>query len=482
MTIIIIIISYVAAREVVMLIQKQPLVQWPLVRHLPALLRNCHRMNEWGTKLFADLGSGTVVLKGPLFTGLELVLTCDPLNVEYVTKTNFPNFGKGPTFVDKFDVLGDGIFIADDQSWFLQRKMAHSRLTSKRFQSFYAEKSREAAVGGLVPVLHHAAARGSSLDLQEVFKRFSFDATCASIVGTNPRSLSVSFAKNEFSSAIDEITQAIFYRHLVPSFWWKAMRFLGVGWEGRGDKFFRDTALSFFAAGRDTLSSGLTWFFLLLCKTPSVEAKILEELKKVVLVDVTNTQAKEEGDARHEEERRRRPHWRLCSSEDIKNMVYLHAALLESMRLFPPVPVEHKGVREEDVLPDGTVVKPGDSIVYSIYVMGRMKWIWGEDCMDFKPERWIDEKGKLRHEPSSKYTVFNAGPRSCLGKTMAMTIMKMAAATVLLNFRLHMVESGECGPSSSSIHSIQQVPSVVLQVKNGFTVMVTEREDSSDVL
>ncbi|XP_068643659.1 alkane hydroxylase MAH1-like [Aristolochia californica] len=495
-------ISYVRA-------QKQPLVQWPVLRHLPTLLCNVHHLNEWGTELFTALGCGTVRLKGPMFTGLELILTCDPLNVEYVTKTNFANFGKGPTFVEKFDILGDGIFNADEQSWFVQRKMAHSRFMSKKFQSFYTDKSREVAMEGLVPVLQHAATHGSPLDLQEVFKRFSFDASCASIMGTNPRSLSVSFAKIEFSTAIDVATQSVLYRHLVPSFWWKVMRFLGIGWEGRyaqswrtiedhlakyislkrqdlengkggddmlsmymshihrdeeeekfilprGDSFFRDTALTFFVAGRDTVGSGLSWFFMLLCKTPSVEAKILEELRLVVFGG--NTQ----------EAKNKRP-W-CCSSEDLKKLVYLHAAILESMRLYPPVPVEHKGIREADVLPDGTVVKPGMSIIYSIYVMGRMKWIWGDDCLDFKPERWIDEKGKLRNQSSSKYAVFNAGPRTCLGKNMALTLMKMGAATVLLNFQTEMVEK----------QPICQVPSVTLQIKNGLMVRVTERDELSN--
>lgn len=46
------------------------------------------------------------------------------------------------------------------------------------------------------------------------------------------------------------------------------------------DKFLKDVALNFVAASRDTLNSGLTWFFRLVATHPSVETKILEEMEE----------------------------------------------------------------------------------------------------------------------------------------------------------------------------------------------------------
>ncbi|KAK4849617.1 hypothetical protein QYF36_027231 [Acer negundo] len=54
-------------------------------------------------------------------------------------------------------------------------------------------------------------------------------------------------------------------------------------------------------------------------------------------------------------------------------MVFTHGSLCESMRPYPPVPVDGKSAENDDVLPDGTVVKKGDVVQYSPYAMGRME-------------------------------------------------------------------------------------------------------------
>jgi cytochrome P450 len=45
------------------------------------------------------------------------------------------------------------------------------------------------------------------------------------------------------------------------------------------DEFLRDTIVTFMLAGRDTVSSCLSWFFWLVSKNPAAGAKIREELK-----------------------------------------------------------------------------------------------------------------------------------------------------------------------------------------------------------
>ena len=64
-------------------------------------------------------------------------------------------------------------------------------------------------------------------------------------------------------------------------------------------------------------------------------------------------------------------------------MVYTHAALSESMRLYPPVPLDSKEAADDDVLPDGTVVKRGMRVTYHVYAMGRSERLWGSDWAEF---------------------------------------------------------------------------------------------------
>ncbi|KAD4178079.1 hypothetical protein E3N88_26670 [Mikania micrantha] len=60
----------------------------------------------------------------------------------------------------------------------------------------------------------------------------------------------------------------------------------------------------------------------------------------------------------------------------------------------------------DDALPDGYHVKKGDMVAYQPYAMGRMKFIWGDDAHDFKPERWLDHNGCFRPQSSFKFTAF----------------------------------------------------------------------------
>ncbi|CAA7047261.1 unnamed protein product [Microthlaspi erraticum] len=209
------------------------------------------------------------------------------------------------------------------------------------------------------------------------------------------------------------------YKHLQPS----------------NDKFIRDVALSLLLAGRDTTSSALTWFFWLLSKHPQVMTKIRYEI---------NTK---------------------FDPTDLEKLVYLHAALLESMRLYPPAPLNHKSPSNSDVLPSGHKVEANAKIIISMYALGRMRSVWGEDASDFKPERWILDNGSLKHEPSYKFMAFSAGRRACVGKHLALLQMKMIAVEVIQNYDFKIVEG----------HKIEPVPSVILRMKHGLKVTVTKK-------
>ena len=47
----------------------------------------------------------------------------------------------------------------------------------------------------------------------------------------------------------------------------------------------------------------------------------------------------------------------------------------------------------DEVFPDGTVVKKGTKVVYAIFSTGRMESVWGRDCREYKPERWLRDVG-----------------------------------------------------------------------------------------
>lgn len=210
--------------------------------------------------------------------------------------------------------------------------------------------------------------------------------------------------------------------------------------------------ITYMVAGRDTVGTTLPWFFYNLAMNPRVVSGIREELAHNIATSTCN------GDGVPV----------MFSPEDTKSLVYLHAALFETLRLYPPGWIERKTVVADDVMPSGHEVRAGDAVLISIYSMGRMESLWGEDCRVYRPERWLyDSRGgrKMRHVPSHKFLSFNSGPRMCPGKNIAVMQMKIIAAAVVWNFDLEVVEGQAVVPKLSCL----------LQMKNGVMVKVKKR-------
>ncbi|KAJ0970412.1 hypothetical protein J5N97_023289 [Dioscorea zingiberensis] len=411
--------------------------KWPVIGHLPSLIAQANKIHDWCVDILSHESSCSFMFHGPWFLKMNILLTCDPSNVNHIFKLNFSNYPKGDAFNEMFDILGNGIINTDGESWRFQRKLAHSLMNKHQFKISIVSRSREKAEKVLLPLLDQTAEQDKVIDLQDVFGRFTFDTSCSLVLGEDPACLAPDFPVMPFAKAVEEVEHALFLRHTVPVIWWKLKRLFKVGsekkmfmakkvinsfvdeiisnrrsdncmtksdydlltmymkslredelWKGyfESDKYFlRDTLLSFLSDGRDTISVALTWFFWLVTMNPQAESKILEELRQdQVTRDV------------------------------VGELVYLQAALCESLRLFPSIPFTRRSVLMADILPTGHRVLPEMMVVVPIYAMGRMKAIWGEDCMEFKPERWITEEGMIRHEPPNKFLSFNCGPRTCL--------------------------------------------------------------------
>ena len=89
-------------------------------------------------------------------------------------------------------------------------------------------------------------------------------------------------------------------------------------------KYLKDIILSFIIAGKDTTALTLSWFLYMLCKHPPIQEKIAQEVKEATKARDASTLDD------------------LAASiteESLDKMQYLHAALTETLRLYPPVPV-----------------------------------------------------------------------------------------------------------------------------------------------
>ncbi|XP_043687234.1 cytochrome P450 86B1-like [Telopea speciosissima] len=450
------------------LTNKGPML-WPVMGIVPTLFFHLHHLYDWATECLIKCG-GTFHYRGMWMGGAHGIVTVDPTNIEYMLKTRFINFPKGQYYRERFsDLLGDGIFNADDDKWKEQRRAANSEMHSTRFVEYSLQTVHDLVHQKLLKLIDELVASRETVDLQEMLLRFTFDNICTVAFGVDPDCLTVHLPNIPFASAFEQATELTLWRFTVPPFVWKTTRFFRVGRERRlekavrivrefaaktvadrriecrftdgsdllsrlmkveekfSDEFLQDFCISFILAGRDTSSVALAWFFWLIHNHPHVENRILDEINRI----------KGGGEV-------------VFTREELKKMVYLQAALSESLRLYPAVPIDFKEVREDDVFPDGTLVRKGARVLYCIFSMARMESIWGKDCTEFKPERWINGDGELVIENQFKYPVFNGGPRLCIGKKFAYMQMKMVAASVLLRYSVEVVQGQTVAPKMTT--------------------------------
>ena len=403
----------------------------------------------------------TLAMKFP-FTSWWVVTT-RPENVEHILSINFSNYPKGPWWQSKLvDLLGNGIFNADGQEWHQQRKTASRMFTANLFKEHIwvvvrrnARKLRD---------LLESTKPGQEVDIFNLMNRFTLDTIGE--IGFGKCVGSLEDPSSPFLQSFDKAQQIAFQRFVVPV--WRPLRWLGIGqeretqkhfqlldeysrsvaqdlrkglsrdsgragiaWEDietrksfiglflqdaqkRGedlsDDYLRDLVLNFLIAGRDTTAQALSWAIYLLCMNPECEAKARREIRDVCGV-------------------------RGPAYDDMNHLRYVQAVLSEALRLFPSVPLDAKYTLSDDILPDGTVVPQGTTVFYNLYAMGRDHAIWGKDAEVFRPERWLE----MESPPSNyAYPVFNAGPRECLGRRLAIVEMKTCLAMILpeLSFRL----------------------------------------------
>ncbi|KAE8702167.1 ubiquitin carboxyl-terminal hydrolase 5-like isoform X1 [Hibiscus syriacus] len=461
---------------------------YPILGSLPDFLRNRHRFLDWTTEILRQCPTNTAVFRRP--GKIHGVITANPLNVEYALKNNFKNYPKGERFIWMLnDFLGRGIFNSDGEVWKIQRKTASYEFSTKSLRNFMMDCVRVEISTRLIPVLYQASQTNQVLDLQDILEQFAFDNICKLAFNVDPGCLAGAGNGSHFMRAFEEAATLSSGRFMYAfPFLWKLNKLLNIGSEknlkksteivhdfadniintrlqskeetkdrdllsrfiendDNSPQFLRDIIISFILAGRDTTSSAFSWFFWLLSRNQNVERNILNELETI-----RTRNGKTIGDA--------------YTFDELRDMHYLHASISESMRLYPPVPVDTKACLNEDILPDGTFIGKDWFFTYHAYAMGRMKVIWGENCEEYFPERWLDEHGKYRQENPFRFPIFHGGPRMCLGKDMAYIQMKSIVAAVLERFVVE-VQGKDKSP--------QHLLSLTLRMKGGLSIRVRER-------
>ncbi|EED78841.1 predicted protein [Postia placenta Mad-698-R] len=146
-------------------------------------------------------------------------------------------------------------------------------------------------------------------------------------------------------------------------------------------------------------------------------------------------------------------------SYDVLNKLpLLDAICRETLRRYPPVTILVRAPRKDSVLPlsepicgvDGTMIREipipkGTELLIGAFGCNVSKSLWGEDSLEWKPERWLSPLPRAVTEASipgvySNLMSFIGGKRACIGFKFSEMEMKVVLSVMLSNFTFELTD------------------------------------------
>ncbi len=408
----------------------------------------------------------------------DVVLFNDPADIREVLIDKGASFGKDRTQKRMKILLGEGLITSDGETHRRGRRIAAPAFHRQRIQR-YAGQIVELAAG-----LGNRWVPGHPLDIAaemmhlalEITARTLFDTeVTAEILVINQQvnaimelyNYLVALPRAELllnsplpgmrrfrraKARLDEVVDGMIQARLTEAN-------AGGGLEQRGDLLsmllaarddqaegdglklnageLRDQVLTLFLAGYETVANALSWTWMLLGQNPDAEARLHEELDRVLA-------------------------GRLPTLEDVPLLEYTAMVLSESMRLYPPAWAMGREALE-DVTIGPYKLRKGTMVFFSQYIVHRdPRWFPHPDR--FWPERFTAEAKAAR--PRFAYFPFGGGGRQCIGESFAWMEATLALATLAQRWSLALVPG----------QTIEPQPKITLRPKSGIRAVPAPRE------
>jgi cytochrome P450 len=173
------------------------------------------------------------------------------------------------------------------------------------------------------------------------------------------------------------------------------------------DRELIDETMTLIVAGHETTASGLNWIWYLLSQNPDAEARLHAE------IDAAAEKAEP-------------------SLTEMEQLSYTRNVVDEALRMYPPGWLLSRRTIEADTL-GGYDVPPGTDVLLCLYLLHRHPRYWKEP-ESFRPERF--DAAHESERPRFAYMPFAAGPRHCIGETLALYEMYLHLYKVARRYRL----------------------------------------------
>ncbi len=384
-----------------------------------------------------------------------VVIVSDPDLIRHIFIEARDNYPKSDLMVSALSpLLGDGVLIANGETWAHDRKMLDPAFVHMRLEQMFP--LMRAAVDDAIARLTGLAS-GQVIDLEAELSHITADIMfrtlfsepidgqdAAGVFGTFMR-----FQRNapQFDLRVILKSDPARPEALPPALMEDAQLLRGLmarlldarlsrlsagqtfvdfaqaaidARDDHGEPFTRERLIDqlavFFLAGHETTASSLAWTMFMLSQAPQVMTRLRGEVAQTL------------GQA-------------AFAFADFKRLPYTRIVFREGLRLYPPAAFLTRRALTSDRL--GSVrVKPDSFVVVSPWLVHRHERYW-KNPSEFNPSRFADD------QPAPKmgtYIPFGLGPRVCTGATIAQLEASLILAELLRRFEFHMVNVAEVYP------------------------------------
>jgi len=178
-----------------------------------------------------------------------------------------------------------------------------------------------------------------------------------------------------------------------------------------------DQLKTFFFAGHDTTASMISWAYYFLSHSPSALTSLRAELDHVFGAGTSSAEVAKQ----------------LNSDPKLHTKLdYTLSVIKESLRLEPPAAPAREAPPNCPIHTSTgfTIIPPTGTMIYtSAWMLHHNPRVWGEDCNEFRPERFMPG-----HPIPWGYIPFSKRPRDCIGSTLAYLEAKIILALTARDF------------------------------------------------